>query len=175
MTRQTQFEIRRLEAADLHAIHQVILDCRREYGLESRVNALLEPADLSLLETYRRRRSAYFVALVGEQVVGGAGIGRLEASDHVTCELQRMYLRKASRGLGIGHALFQHCLDAARRFQYSRCYAETILQMTAAISFYEHQGFRHLECPLGETGHSHNDCWLLLELQLQPQAIGLGV
>jgi putative acetyltransferase len=156
-------------------VHQVIADCRREYGLEGRVDAILEPGDLNLFETYRRRRSAYFVAIVGKDVVGGAGIGRLAEADHVTCELQRMYLRAASRGLGIGHALLEQCLEAARQFQYTRCYAETISQMNSAIAFYERHGFRHLKCPLGQTGHGHNDCWLLLELQPHAQAVGLGV
>jgi putative acetyltransferase len=175
MTRQNQVTIRRLEARDVHAVHQVISGCRREFGLESRVAAILEPADLILFETYRRRRSAYFVAVVGEELVGGAGIGRLAEGDHVTCELQRMYLREDCRGLGIGHALLQQCLGVARQFQFARCYAETISQMTAAIAFYERHGFRHLKFPLGQTGHSHNDCWMLLELQPQPLTVGVGV
>jgi putative acetyltransferase len=175
MIRQNRFTIRRLEARDVHAVHQVIADCRREYGLENLVDAILEPADLILFETYRRRRSAYFVAEVGEEVVGGAGIGRLADSDYVTCELQRMYLREGSRGVGIGHALLQQCLEVARQFQFARCYAETISQMSAAIAFYERHGFRQLEFPLGQTEHSHNDRWMLLELHAQPLTVGLGV
>jgi putative acetyltransferase len=159
-----ELTIRRLEAPDVHSVLSIISACRREYGLEDRVQALLEPSDRNLYETYRRRRSAYFVALVGDEVVGGAGIGRLTADDNSRCELQRMYLRRPSRGLGIGHALLEQCLQTARAFQYRYCYAETISDMTTAIAFYERHGFRHLNAPIGQAVHSHNDCWMLLDL-----------
>ncbi len=175
MIKPKSFTIRRLEAADVHAVRQVIADCRREYGLDGRAAAILEPGDIGLFETYRCRRSAYFVAVVNQEVVGGAGIGRLADSDAATCELQRMYLRQPSRGLGIGHALLQHCLQAARQFQYQRCYAETIAEMTAAIAFYKRHGFRHLQVPLGQTGHSHNDRWMLLQIHARQQVVGVGI
>ena len=164
MLSQERFIVRHLEAPDVHAVLRVISDCRREYGFQSRVHAILEPSDHNLFEAYRSRRSAYFVALVDSAVVGGAGISRLRDGDSSICELQRMYLRRASRGVGIGHALLQHCVRAARQFGYQQCYAETIVEMTTAITFYERHGFSRLKAPLGETGHGHNDCWLLLLL-----------
>ena len=168
MLNSSQLTIRRLQAPDVHAVLKVIGDCRREYGLECRVAQLLEPSDNDLFETYRSRRAAYFVAIAGGEVVGGAGIARLPGDDGSICELQRMYLRQASRGLGIGGALLAQCLQAARQFGYQRCYAETISEMTTALALYERHGFQRLQAPLGETGHRHNDCWLLLQLQLQP-------
>ncbi len=168
MPEQTQFTIRRLEAPDVYAVLKVIGDCRREYGLQNRVAAILEPSDHDLFETYRKRRSAYFVAIIGGGVVGGGGISRLPAGEGSICELQRMYLRPASRGLGIGHTLLEQCLNAARQFGYQRCYAETISEMTTAIAFYERHAFQRLQAPLGETGHRHNDCWLLLQCLYNP-------
>lgn len=41
----------------------------------------------------------------------------------------------------------------------------TIFEMKQAIRFYEANGFRHLSAPLGSSGHRHNDCWLILDLQ----------
>lgn len=164
MVSQERFTVRRLEAQDVHAVLKVISDCRREYGLANRVQTILEPSDYNLFETYRNRRSAYFVAIVDSEVVGGAGISRLTDGDGSTCELQRMYLRHASRGMGIGHALLQRCVEAARQFGYQQCYAETILEMGTAIAFYERHGFSRLKVQLGVTGHGHNDCWLLLRL-----------
>lgn len=157
--------LRRLEAPDVHVVLDVIDSCRREYGLEDRVSAILEPADRNLYETYADRRSAYFVASVDGEVVGGAGISRLAGTDGSICELQRMYLRRGRRGEGIGHALLQHCVQAARHFGYGQCYAETIAGMETAIALYESHGFRHLQAPLGVTGHGHNDRWLLLGLR----------
>jgi putative acetyltransferase len=164
MLNQERFTVRHLEVADVHAVLKVISDCRREYGLENRVHAVLEPSDHNLFETYRIRRSAYFVVIVDSDVVGGAGISRLRDCDGSICELQRMYLRPACRGLGIGRALLQQCVRAAQQFGYEQCYAETILEMTTAVTFYERHGFLRLKAPLGDSGHSHNDCWLLLQL-----------
>ena len=171
MLAQRAFHIRRLEAPAVHQVLQVIASCRREYGLDTRVAAILEPSDHGLLSTYANRRSAYFVAVVDGQVVGGAGISRLHEVDGSICELQRMYLCQASRKLGIGNALLQCCIHQARQFRYEHCYAETICEMRSAIAFYERHGFRHLPAPLGKTGHNHNDCWLLLPLA-SPKAGG---
>jgi len=169
------FAIRCLEAPDVPAVLSVIADCRREYGLEPRVPAILEPSDYGLFEAYRARRSAYFVAIVAGEVIGGAGIARLREADGAVCELQRMYLRPGRRGVGIGRALLERCLQAARRFGYLHCYAETIHEMSGAIALYERLGFRRLDAPLGSSGHQHNDCWLLLQLQSAQQAASVGI
>lgn len=170
---QQQFSVRRLQVQDVYAVLKIINESRLQYGLESRVRAILEHSDHNLLETYRNRRSAYFVATVDNQVVGGAGIARLPDVDGSICELQRMYLRQESRGLGIGHELLLQCLQAARHFGYQCCYAETISQMTTAIAFYERHGFRRLTAPLGATGHEHNDCWLLLQMEPEGRLVGI--
>jgi putative acetyltransferase len=157
--------IRPLEPADVPALLQIIADARREYGIADRGVELLEPADRELYATYQRQRTLYFVALRGGEVVGGAGVAPLSATDPLTCELQRMYLRADARGQGVGEALLQRVLVAARQFLYVRCYLETIAQMTPALRFYAKHGFRELPAPLGQTGHAHNDRWLLKPLR----------
>ena len=56
MRSQEQFTVRHLQAGDVYAVLQVIKECRVEYGLNGRVEAILEPTDLDLLETYSNRR-----------------------------------------------------------------------------------------------------------------------
>lgn len=157
--------IRLIEPADVPAMLTIIAQSRAEYGLGERGVELLEPADRALYHTYQRQRSLYFVALIDGQVVGGAGIAPLHGADPLTCELQRMYLRRDARGRGIGEALLQHCLKAARQFLYVRCYLETISQMQAALAFYSRNGFKELNSPHGSTGHEHNDRWLMRPLR----------
>ena len=174
MFSEKRLTLRRLEAPDVHAVLGIMDACRREYGLADRVQAVLEPSDHRLYDTYGARRSAYFVAMVDDEIVGGAGISRLAGAVSSICELQRMYLRQKSRGKGIGRALLQHCLQAARRFDYRQCYAETLGEMAAALALYDRHGFRRLGAPLGSTGHGHNDRWLILGLQ--PSGAGsLGI
>ena len=158
-------EIRPIERADVPALLEIIADSRREYGIGDKGVALLDPADHALYDNYQRQRSLYFVAVLGGEVVGGAGVAPLAGPDPLTCELQRMYLRADARGRGIGDALLERCLAAARQFLYVRCYLETVTQMQAALEFYGRHGFRDLQAPLGRTGHEHNDRWLMRTLR----------
>jgi putative acetyltransferase len=152
--------IRPIEPADVPAMLRIIADSRAEYGIAEKGVELLEPADRALYETYQRQRAMYFVAELEGTVVGGAGIAPLTGADPLTCELQRMYLRADTRGRGVGRALLQRCLAAARQFLYVRCYLETVTQMQGALEFYGRNGFRDLDAPRGRTGHAHNDRWL---------------
>lgn len=167
----TDLVIRPLQQADVHAVLEIIRAVRREYGLESRVSALLEPSEYSLFDLYQRRRSAYFVAVEGGEVVGGAGIARLADADWLTCELQKMYLRSQNRRQGIGQRLLAACITAAHTFRFESCYAETISAMTPALAFYERNGFQRLTAPMGVTGHNHNDCWMMLNIASPDSAI----
>ena len=157
--------LRPIERRDVPALLDIIRDARAQHGLQARVDSLLEPADLALYDAYQKRRTIYFVALVDGVVAGGAGIAPLSLADPLTCELQRMYLRANARGRGIGDALLERCLAAARQFLYVRCYLETVTQMQAALEFYGRHGFRDLHAPLGHTGHEHNDRWLMRTLR----------
>jgi putative acetyltransferase len=165
-------EIRIIQPADVPALLTIIAESRAEFGIRVEV---LEPADYSLFATYQRQRSLYFVALRGREIVGGAGIAPLKGSDPLTCELQRMYLRADARGRGIGEALLKRCLAAARQMLYVRCYLETVTQMRPALEFYGRHGFRDLKGRLGDTGHEHNDRWMMRPLRASArQWVGTG-
>jgi putative acetyltransferase len=157
--------IRPIELADVPALLTIIADARREYGIAERGVELLEPSDRAIYSNYQRQRTLYFVALLDDEVVGGAGVAPLPGSDPLTCELQRMYLRADARGRGIGDALLERCLAAAKQFLYVRCYLETVTRMEAAIGFYARHGFRDLQAPLGRTSHPHNDRWMIRALR----------
>jgi putative acetyltransferase len=161
----SEYEVRRLVPADVPAMVSIIETVRREYGVQRRIEGVIEQADRELFETYQRPRSDYFVAVHAGVPVGGAGIAPLAAGGEETCELQRMYLSAQHRGKGIGQLLLNQCLHRAAALQFRRCYAETVSEMQAAIRFYCANGFRRLSAPFGSSGHGHNDCWLMLDLE----------
>lgn len=175
MPKNDLLEIRPLELADVPALLRIIAESRGEYGIAAKGVALLEPTDHALYATYQKQRTLYFVALSGGEVVGGAGVAPLAGADPLTCELQRMYLRADARGRGIGDALLERCLAAAKQFLYVRCYLETVAQMQAALEFYGRHGFRDLQSPLGRTGHEHNDRWMMRPLRASAREAMRGV
>ena len=166
--------IRLIEPGDVPAMLKIIHDSRAEYGMAGRVAELLEPADRALYETYQRQRSLYFVALSGGEIVGGAGLAPLAGADPLTCELQRMYLRRDVRGRGIGRALLSRCLAAARQFLYVRCYLETVAQMESALALYVRNGFIQLKATLGHTANEHNARWMVRPLRASARSWQAG-
>ena len=175
MTPPNRLQIRLIEPADVPALLTIIADSRAEYGIGGKGVELLEPADRALYGTYQRQRSLYFVALLDGEIVGGAGVAPLVGADPLTCELQRMYLRRDVRGRGIGNALLEQCVKAAKQFLYVRCYVETVTQMHEALEFYGRHGFRDLTSRLGETGHGHNDRWMVRPLRASAREWMQGV
>ena len=147
------YVVRRLIPADVPAMVSIIETTRHEYGVQRRLQSVLEPSDLDLYATYQVLRSDYFVATHAGVPAGGGGIAPLAGAGEETCELQRMYLSANHRGKGVGQLLLNECLRRAAVLGFRNCYAETISEMKEAIRFYEANGFRRLSAPLGSSGH----------------------
>jgi putative acetyltransferase len=84
------------------------------------------------------------------RIVGGVGIGPLDAEG--LCELQKMYCLPDARGTGLAQKLMAIALAYARKF-YTRCYLETLDNMTAAQKFYEKNGFVRTHEQIVQTDH----------------------
>jgi putative acetyltransferase len=55
-------------------------------------------------------------------------------------------------------------MESARQFGYKYLYIESFPLFVKAVSIYEKQGFKKLEHPLGNSGHSACNVWMLKEL-----------
>jgi putative acetyltransferase len=160
----TDFLLRPISAADDAAMAQVIRTVMPEFGASGPGFAINDPEVDHLSAAYSVPRSAYFVLVRDGKIVGGGGIAPLAGGDLDVCELRKMYILGEVRGHGQGRRLLQHCLAAARRFGYRRCYLETLTGMDAAQHLYADAGFKVLCGPLGATGHFACDRYFALDL-----------
>lgn len=158
------YVLRAIQTADDPAVAHVIRTVMPELGARGPGFAIHDPEVDAMTAAYPPPRAVYFVIEVDGVVVGGGGVGPLAGADDGTCELRKMYLMPAARGLGAGKTLLARCVDEARARGYRRMYLETLTGMKTAQSLYQRFGFVRLDAPEGATGHFGCDRWYALDL-----------
>ena len=158
-----QYTIREIEQKDNQKIESVIRTCLIEFGANHQGTAWADPNLGSFSEIYNTEGNKYWVVENEKgQIVGGAGIGQLPGVDGV-CELQKMYCLPEARGTGISHALMETALEYAKKY-YTKCYLETLGNMTAAQRFYEKCGFERTCDAIARTDHYACDIHYIRDL-----------
>lgn len=156
--------IREIQPKDNLSIEVIMTDCFNEFGLPT-VGSSLEDADVKhMFEGFQEERAIYYVLEDHGKVLGGGGVKQLKGAAKDTCELQKMYFHPDARGKGYGKKMFDKCIEAAKEFGYKFCYLESASQLKSAIQLYENNGFKHLNQPLGNTGHTICGVYMLKEL-----------
>jgi ribosomal protein S18 acetylase RimI-like enzyme len=83
------------------------------------------------------------LALEGDQLAGCIALRRL--ADRA-CEMKRLYVRPAFRGLGLGRTLVTAILEAAKEIGYERMQLDTLPgKMDQALAMYRRFGFREIQ------------------------------
>lgn len=159
-----QIVIRPIEKKDNAAVAAIIRSALKEFGADKPGTVYYDETTDHLFELFRKEKSAYVVAEQKGKIVGGAGIFPTSGLPVDTCELVKIYLTPGARGKGIAKQLMQYCFDAAVKNGFSKIYIETMPELVTAVSIYEKAGFGYLQGPLGNSGHSGCDIWMLKEL-----------
>jgi ribosomal protein S18 acetylase RimI-like enzyme len=85
------------------------------------------------------------MATVNGEVAGCCALRPLDATDYPNaCEMKRLYVRPAFRGLGLGRDLAERTLDAARQSGYHCVLLDTLDEMETARALYQDLGFEEV-------------------------------
>ncbi|MDP3423090.1 MAG: GNAT family N-acetyltransferase [Burkholderiaceae bacterium] len=100
-------------------------------------------AEISNIDrVYAPPHGGLWIAWVGDEAAGCCAFRPCPDADHVNaCEMKRLYVLHTFRGLGVGRALVEAVLQAARLSGYSCVLLDTLHEMEAARSLYEDMGF----------------------------------
>ena len=153
--------IRLIEQADNTALAMIIRNALTEFNANKPGTVYFDDSTDHLYELFQQQQGVYHVAVFNNHVVGGAGINHTTGLATDTCELAKLYLSPDVRGKGIGKALMERCIDAAKKAGYKKVYLETMPELIAAIPMYEQFGFTYLSGPLGNSGHTGCDIWMI--------------
>ncbi len=120
----------------------------REYAASLNVDLCFQGFEQELATLpgdYATSRGALLLALVDGKVAGCCALRPLDSADYPNaCEMKRLYVRPAFRGLGLGRQLAQTIMDAAHLYAYDHVLLDTLDEMEAARSLYEDLGFEEV-------------------------------
>jgi len=156
--------IRNIEFEDNPTLAYIVRHVLKEFNANKPGTAYFESATDNIYELFQKNDSAYFVAELNGKVVGGSGIYATNGLPADYCELVKLYLLKQARGAGLGRLLIEKCLDHARSAGYKHVYLESMKELSMTLGLYEKLGFKHIDKPLGYSGHSACGIWMTKEL-----------
>ena len=97
------------------------------------------------------------------------GVGALQRLDDGHAEVKSMHTARAARGLGVGRAMIDHLIAAARDRGFRRISLETgsMAEFAPARSLYASVGFTECE-PFGDYDPSRHSTFMTLDLGAHP-------
>lgn len=159
-----QVLIRQIAEKDNESLAKMIRNVFIEHNAPTKGTVYSDPTTDNLFELFKQPKSVLWVAELNKKVVGCCGIFPTVGLEKDCVELVKFYIGAESRGKGIGKLLMEKCIETAKDFNYTQMYIESLPAFDKAISIYEKSGFKKIKKPLGNSGHSSCNIWMLKDL-----------
>jgi putative acetyltransferase len=156
--------IRKVEESDNNPLAKLIRDVFEEYDAPRKGTVYSDPTTDDLYALFKEPGSVLWVAILDNKILGCCAIYATEGLPKGCAELAKFYLKKEARGKGIGKQLMQKCFRSAIEMGYKQLYIESLPKFSQAVSMYEKYGFTKLDKPLGNSGHTSCNIWMIKNL-----------
>lgn len=157
-------KIRQVKESDNPHLSKMIKKVFEEHDAPKNGTVYSDPTTDHLYESFQIEKSVLWVAENNNKILGCCGVYPTTGLPKQCVELVKFYLPKESRGKGIGKILMEKSIDWAGKFGYSELYIESLPQFSKAVNMYQKQGFIKLNNPLGASGHTSCNIWMLKKL-----------
>jgi putative acetyltransferase len=157
-------QIRPIGKGDNQAVAEIIRLVMTEFKAVGSGFSITDSEVDDMHTAYSPSGSAFYVVEMDGHVLGCGGFAPLTGGSQDTCELRKMYFMAELRGLGVGKRLLELCLEEAAKAGYKTCYLETMDDMKQARQLYSKYGFKYLDQPMGNTGHTSCGTWMARNL-----------
>ena len=108
-------------------------------GLEREMNSLSE------MYGPGGRGAAFIGRNENGENIGSGCVRALPRSGEEYCEMKRLFVSPAGRGLGLGRMIAEELIGEARRLGYRKMRLDTLERLTAARHLYESLGFKQID------------------------------
>ena len=162
---QFAVSFRKVKKTDNAYLAGMIREVFKEHQAPQHGTVYSDPTTDDLFGLFLHDRSVLWVAEIDGVPEGCCGIYPTEGLESNCAELVKYYLAEKGRGRGIGRQLMEKCIESARELGYQKLYLESMPHFSKAVRIYEKLGFQELPGPLGNSGHTTCNIWMLLELE----------
>lgn len=174
--KELKMNIRRATPQDLPAVRAISLETFVESFSDVNTSENMEKYiqksfnDQVLLHELNNPDIHYYLAYQGEKAIGylklNFGKAQTELRDSMALEIERIYVRKAFQGQGIGQHIFEHALEIAVQNKLSYVWLGVWEKNPEAIRFYKRNGFVEFSRHVFKLG-SDEQTDIMMKLQLK--------
>jgi GNAT superfamily N-acetyltransferase len=122
-------------------LHWINESAQRAYKLSFDVDAMVA-SDMSDAEKFHPPYGRFYIVQEQEAF---AAVGCLKRLDELVGEVQRMYVRPAFRGAGIGRLIVDRLISDARQIGYRKLRLESLKFLAGAHALYRSVGFAEID------------------------------